>query len=325
MLKRSLTVSGLLLLAGCAVESASVSRFGFYIPADLTEANEQLNKVLTPKARAKFRGLADSSIQHVSLPIFSEWDHDSSRLKRYLDRYVQPQYQQWPYFDSQVREHLVLVSYLRYLQQRPFDVAAEARRLYAEADSAERRNERIRQVHLVADSIDGIYIPRTLGESFAQLDRLLPDSLKQHLRQPTPRSEGMNFHMGLGRWMRNNWQLWGGSRLQQHLEALGVTHPDHMSGVIMATYGDYLNGKPLDEQAIRAAFARDTTREQGATRPDSLAAADKRGSPVRRAKRSKRKEYTEEYRRFLRRRRIDDFHELPPEAYGIPGQIKRGP
>jgi hypothetical protein len=69
-------------------------------------------------------------------------------------------------------------------------VAAEARRLYAEADSAERRNERIRQVHLVADSIDGIYIPRTLGESFAQLDRLLPDSLKQHLRQPTPRSEG---------------------------------------------------------------------------------------------------------------------------------------
>jgi hypothetical protein len=89
-------------------------------------------------------------------------------------------------------------------------------------------------------------------------------------------------------------------------------------------YGDVrrlFEREAVDEQAIRAAFARDTTREQGATRPDSLAAADKRGSPVRRAKRSKRKEYTEEYRRFLRRRRIDDFHECRLRHMGYQGRL----
>jgi hypothetical protein len=261
----------------------------------------------------------------VSLSIFGEWDQDSSRLTRYLNQYVQPQYQQWPYFDWQARQHLILVSYLRYLQQRPFDVAAEGRRFYAQADSAAQLAERIRQVHLVADSIDGLYIPRNLGESFTQLDRLLPDTIKQRLRRPDPRYGLADFHMGLGQWMRNNWQLWGGSRFQQYFEALGVTHPDNMSGVILATYSDYLNGKPVDEPALRAAYARSASKRQEALSRDSLPPVATERSAPSRAKRHKRNEYTEEYRRFLRRRRIDDFHELPPEAYGIPVQIESGP
>jgi hypothetical protein len=325
MVKSLLPLIGLLLLAGCAVQSARVSEHGFYIPQNLTEANEQLDHLLTPKARAKFRGLPDSSLQYVQLSIFSEWDHDSSRLTRYLNRYVQPQYQQWPYFDWQARQHLILVSYLRYLQQRPFEVTAEARRLYAQADSAAQRAARIRQGHLVADSIDGLYIPRNLGESFTQLDRLLPDTIKQRLRQPDPRYGLAAFHMGLGRWMRNNWQLWGGSRFQQYFNALGVTHPDEMSGVILTTYRDYLNGKPVDEPALRAEYLVSASQRQEALSRDSLPPVAPERSASRRPKRHKRNAYTDEYRRFLRRRRIDDFHELPPEAYGVPVEIESRP
>jgi hypothetical protein len=230
-------------------------------------------------------------LQYVSLELLSEWDHDSSRLTRYLNRYVQPQYQQWPYFDWQVRQHLVLLSYLRYLQQRPFDVAVEAHRVYAEADSATQRAARIRLVHLVADSIDGIYIPRNLRESFTQLDRLLPDTIKQRLRHPDSRYGLADFHMGLGLWMRNNWQLWGGSRLQQY----------------------------LDEQTLRAAYAPAVATSQPVARVDSLAVVATQRPATSRPRRHKRREYTEEYRRFLRRRRIADFDELPPGAYGIPG------
>jgi len=325
MLKRLLAAGSLLLLAGCAVQSASMSEHGFYIPQNLTEANEQLDKVLTPKARTKFGGLQDSSLQYVSLEIFGEWDQDSSRLTRYLNRYVRPQYQEWPYFDWQVRQHLILLSYLRYLQQRPFDVAVEAQRFYAQADSATRLAERIRQVNLVADSIRGVYIPRNLRESFAQLDRLLPDTIKQRLRHPNPSYGLGDFHMGLGLWMRNNWQLWGGSRLQQYLKSLGVEHPDNMSGVILATYSDYLNGQPLDEQALRAAYAPRVRGAQNATPVDSQAVVVQERPLASRPKRRKRKEYTEECRRFFRRRRIDDFHELPWEAYGIPGEIEQVP
>lgn len=238
---------------------------------------------------------------------------------------MQPQYQEWPYSDWQVRQHLILLSYLRYLQQRPFDVAGAAHRFYAQADSAARLAEHIRQVNLVADSIQGVYIPRNLRESFTQLDRLLPDILKQRLRHPDP-SYGLGaFHMGLGLWMRNNWGLWGGSRLQQYLTSLGVEHPDNMSGVILTTYSGYLNGKPLDEQALRAAYAPRVGSNQEATRVDSLAVVVEEHPLASRPKKHKRKEYTEEYRHFLRRRRIDDFHELPWGAYGIPGEIEQVP
>lgn len=322
MLKPLLAVGSILLLGACAVQSTSRSEHGFYIPQNLTEANVQLDKILTPKARTKFRGLQDSSLQYVSLEILSEWDQDSSRLKRYLNRYVQPRYDQWPYFDWQVRQHLLLLSYLRYLQQRPFDVAVEAQRVYAQADSVARRAERIRQVHLVADSIDGVYIPRNLHESFTQLDRLLPDTIKQHLRHPDPQYGLADFHMGLGLWMRNNWQLWGGSRLQQYLQSLGIKHPDNMSGIILTTYSEYLNGKHLDEQAIRAEYISSVTTPQSVTSVDSQGLVVKPYPVTSRPKRHKRSEYTQEYRRFLRRRHIDDFHELPPEAYGEPVEIE---
>jgi hypothetical protein len=322
MLKRLLAANSLLVLVGCAVQSASISEHGFYIPQNLTEANQQLDKVLTPKARTKFSGLQDSSVRYVHLDIFREWNQDSSRLTQYLNRYVQPQYQEWPYDDWHARDHLLSLSYLRYLQQRPFDVAVEAQRFYAQADSAARLAEHIRQVHLVADSIDGVYIPRNLDESFTQLDRLLPDTIKQYLRHPDPCYGLGDFHMGLGLWMRNNWQLWGGSRLQQYLEALGIEHPDNMSGVILATYRDYLNGKFLDEPALRVTYAARNNQIQAASPLDSLAVVVQESPPTSHSKKNRQKGYTAEYRRFLRRRRIADFDALPPRAYAIPGDIQ---
>ena len=58
------------------------------------------------------------------------------------------------------------------------------------------------------------------------------------------------YHMGLGMWMRNNWGLWGGSRLAAWFNAQGINHPDDMSGIILDSFWRYLNGKPikLDEQ-----------------------------------------------------------------------------
>lgn len=56
----------------------------------------------------------------------------------------------------------------------------------------------------------------------------------------TPESEMIEYHFGLGMWMRNNWGLWRGkSRLLPFFEAKGITHPDEMSGYILDTYKEY--------------------------------------------------------------------------------------
>jgi hypothetical protein len=55
-----------------------------------------------------------------------------------------------------------------------------------------------------------------------------------------------DYHFGLGMWIRNNWGLWGGSRLSQYFNRLGIHHPDDMSGIILDSYWRKIHGKPID-------------------------------------------------------------------------------
>ena len=43
-------------------------------------------------------------------------------------------------------------------------------------------------------------------------------------------------------WIRNNWGLWGGSRLLKYFKERGITHPDSMSAIILACYYHWLKG-----------------------------------------------------------------------------------
>jgi hypothetical protein len=51
-------------------------------------------------------------------------------------------------------------------------------------------------------------------------------------------------------WIRNNWRLWGGSRLSKYFNDLGIFHPDDMSGIILNSYHRFLLGQDikLDDQ-----------------------------------------------------------------------------
>jgi len=94
-----------------------------------------------------------------------------------------------------------------------------------------------------------IYIPKDLDDCFAQLKKLLKPEDIEKMRVGTE-DDMTQYHMGLGMWMRNNWGLWGGSRLAAWFNAQGINHPDDMSGIILDSFWRYLNGKPikLDEQ-----------------------------------------------------------------------------
>ena len=96
---------------------------------------------------------------------------------------------------------------------------------------------------IVADSINGLYIPKNLEECFLELDKLLKPKDIEAIKNLKDRSETIQYHHGFGTWLRNNWGLWGGSRLQQYLISKGLRHPDDMSATILEFYYDWLNGQ----------------------------------------------------------------------------------
>ncbi len=106
--------------------------------------------------------------------------------------------------------------------------------------------------HIVADSIEGIYIPRNLEDCFSQLNYYWSDTVKSDILGVSEEAFVANMHLGLGMWIRNNWRLWSGSRLSEYFNYLGVNHPDDMSAIILVSYHRHLSQKPvkLEEQVL---------------------------------------------------------------------------
>ena len=112
----------------------------------------------------------------------------------------------------------------------------------------EGREERIKErqelkQRLTAETIKGVYIPANMGECFLELDRQLSEITRKEMKAQPTRRDMIRYHRGLGMWMRNNWGLWGSSRLSKYFNDKGVFHPEDMSGIILEHYHDWLNDK----------------------------------------------------------------------------------
>ena len=73
---------------------------------------------------------------------------------------------------------------------------------------------------------------------------MLASELLEEMKNGSERDMKMR-HFGLGRWLRNNWALWKGSKLSKHFNKHGVFHPDDMSAIILTAFWRNLNNKPL--------------------------------------------------------------------------------
>jgi hypothetical protein len=80
-----------------------------------------------------------------------------------------------------------------------------------------------------------VYIPKDLDDCFAEFDKQWSPKQREEFRKKTE-NELIDYHFGLGMWMRNNWRLWAGSRLQKYFAALGVPHPESISMIIITSY-----------------------------------------------------------------------------------------
>lgn len=116
-------------------------------------------------------------------------------------------------------------------------------RLAIQERQDEIKEERVAlQKRLVAESIEGRYIPKNLQEAFLELDKELSEINRKEMTSLKSRKDMIKYHRGLGMWMRNNWGLWGGSRLQKYFSDKGVAHSEDMSSVILFFYWEWLQG-----------------------------------------------------------------------------------
>jgi len=112
-------------------------------------------------------------------------------------------------------------------------------------------------LHEDKSSLTGVYIPKDLNDCHKELDRMLHPDARLFLGGKLPglsQEDKYKFeegygHLGIGMWIRNNWGLWKGSHLAKHFNAMGIKHPDDMSGIILASYRAKLLNKKYDIDA----------------------------------------------------------------------------
>lgn len=91
-------------------------------------------------------------------------------------------------------------------------------------------------------------IPRTIEECCQYLDLYLDDDLKQFFKTNTEEDSASASHHTLGRRIRNSWGFWTKDTILFHyLTALGLEHPDDMSGIILYFYWKHVNGQPWND------------------------------------------------------------------------------
>ena len=85
-----------------------------------------------------------------------------------------------------------------------------------------------------------IDIPKNMNEVFDYFDKELTDDDKEQLKQYS----AISFHHTLGRWIRNNFELWNTqSELKAWLINKSFTHPDDMSNYIIEEYQKHLKNE----------------------------------------------------------------------------------
>lgn len=211
-------------------------------PRNLKQAVLILDQTTSDSIRELISGCGNDSILEISYPwgggfktIFNWTDRDySSKLISYLDKKGVS--------NNKHQIKVILIAFKESLNNDSYS-EDEILKPFQELEIEWNEEDKIRNN---TDSLRGEYIPKDLPDCFKQIDSFWDDSTKIMVKNWTEDEFIGNAHFGFGMWMRNNWQLWGGSRLSIYFNEMGVFHPDDMSGIILRTYHRYLNNQDTE-------------------------------------------------------------------------------
>ncbi len=215
------------------------------LPKNLKQAIVYLNKDCSDSIKAIIIKTPDSHLKELSYPwggkykTIYNWtsnENSDSKIVRYLN-------------DKGVEQHkevVILTTFKRFLEGKPYN-EKQILKPYQDLEIKWASEDKVR---FTTDSLRGIYIPKDINDSFIQINSFWSDSTKTMIKEWSEDTFIGNVHLGFGMWMRNNWQLWSGSRLSKYFNDMGINHPDDMSGIILRSYHRNLQNSDikLEEQ-----------------------------------------------------------------------------
>jgi hypothetical protein len=109
-----------------------------------------------------------------------------------------------------------------------------------------------------------MHIPEDLEDALDTLSNTLGERNLEILKS-WPEDDAIGrCHFSVGQWMRNNWGLWGGSRLAEYFHSLGISHGDDMSAIIVTSLHRRLNNQDIGLEEQLAFYKNWWAKRQGA-------------------------------------------------------------
>jgi hypothetical protein len=215
------------------------------LPTNLKQAIKYLDKDCPEKVKTKIKTIREDSLIYVVYPFAKDepyrnyetvfrWtsnENANPAITKYLERRK--------IFDY--HSEILLYAFRQHLLNKEIDKKEIISKFKKKQIGLDERNK----VRHLVDTINGVYIPKNLEDCFAQINSFWNDSTKLKVKDLEEEEFIGRAHIGFGMWMRNNWQLWGGSRLSKYFNDFEIHHPDEMSCIILVSYHRYLNNKEI--------------------------------------------------------------------------------
>lgn len=207
---------------------------GIYIPKNIEECFNELSKPNYQKLNSLLSTIPENDINkefNGTGDFWLNWHfQDASRLTKYFN--------DLGICHPKNMQNIILYTYYRKLHNEPIKFEEELIKF----KNIEAREEQEYQKRFKQDSINGVYIPKNMEDCFLQLNKLLSKKDITQIKNLKNKNETGKYHLSLGMWIRNNWGLWGGSRLQKYIMDRIQTEPDGMSSLVLEFYWEWLNG-----------------------------------------------------------------------------------
>ncbi len=222
-------------------------------PKNINQAIYKLDKSLSIETKDRLTHIASDSLliwyrdSKTEFDVMDEWFYKWTRRSRTKDARLGKYYKKK---GLKIPNDMIEVV-LRTYQAKLTSIKANHDEILKTFQIRQQKHNEEDKIRFVTDSLRGVYIPVNLEDCIESLDEIYTDSVKIEIAKLTESEYSSGNHLfGIGIWIRNNWQLWGGSRLSKYFNEIGVYHPDDMSGIIMDSYHRYLRNEEirLDEQ-----------------------------------------------------------------------------
>jgi hypothetical protein len=96
--------------------------------------------------------------------------------------------------------------------------------------------------------------PTTLEDAVEILVSYLEQNDLEYIDNSKCEDVSAELHHSMGRFLRNNWGLWGTNEFTTHMRSLGIFHADDISATVIEALWHHRHDKVFDIEAKKAEY-----------------------------------------------------------------------